>query len=130
MGHDRASSSVLLNVQCLTISTETPYPILPTRCSATNLTYCTLDILQPLSVELGPGIMGTIFDGIQRPLKTIANESGDVFIPRGVNVRALDFKKPYEFDPTNFKVSFVSLEAICLRGDVTTRYEQWNEKVV
>ena len=60
--------------------------------------------LQPLSVELGPGIMGTIFDGIQRPLKTIANESGDVFIPRGVNVHALDFKKPYTFDPTNYKV--------------------------
>lgn len=59
---------------------------------------------QPLSVELGPGIMGTIFDGIQRPLKTIANESGDVFIPRGVNVHALDFKKPYTFDPTNYKV--------------------------
>lgn len=60
-------------------------------------------------MELGPGIMGTIFDGIQRPLKTIARESGDVFIPRGVNVHALDFKKAYEFDPTSFKVGVLRL---------------------
>jgi len=33
---------------------------------------------QPLSVQLGPGIMNTIFDGIQRPLNTIAEESQDV----------------------------------------------------
>jgi hypothetical protein len=31
---------------------------------------------QPLSVELGPGLMGNIFDGIQRPLKAIAQQSG------------------------------------------------------
>ncbi|KAL5219936.1 hypothetical protein ABZP36_024649 [Zizania latifolia] len=37
--------------------------------------------VQPLSVELGPGILGNIFDGIQRPLKTIALKSGDVYIP-------------------------------------------------
>ncbi len=37
---------------------------------------------QALSVELGPGIMDTIFDGIQRPLNDIAQISGDVFIPR------------------------------------------------
>jgi V-type H+-transporting ATPase subunit A len=41
---------------------------------------------QPLSVELGPGIMGNIFDGIQRPLQTIAKATGDVFIPRGVTL--------------------------------------------
>ncbi|CAA7056706.1 unnamed protein product [Microthlaspi erraticum] len=45
---------------------------------------------KPLSVELGPGILGNIFDGIQRPLKTIARISGDVYIPRGVSVPALD----------------------------------------
>ncbi|KAI4971161.1 hypothetical protein ZWY2020_002075 [Hordeum vulgare] len=39
---------------------------------------------KPLSCELGPGILGKIFDGIQRPLKTIAIKSGDVYIPRGV----------------------------------------------
>uniref|UniRef100_A0A7R9VXR1 H(+)-transporting two-sector ATPase n=1 Tax=Chlamydomonas euryale TaxID=1486919 RepID=A0A7R9VXR1_9CHLO len=58
----------------------------------------------PLSVELGPGILNNIFDGIQRPLKAIAVASGDCFIPRGVSVPALDRKKAWEFAPTTFKV--------------------------
>jgi V-type H+-transporting ATPase subunit A len=45
---------------------------------------------QPLSVELGPGIMETIFDGIQRPLESIRVSSNDVYIPRGVDVSCLD----------------------------------------
>ena len=52
---------------------------------------------QPLSLSLGPGVMGNIFDGIQRPLETIAQLSGDCFIPRGVNVPALDIAKTWEF---------------------------------
>ena len=44
---------------------------------------------QPLSVDLGPGVMGNIFDGIQRPLKTIADVCGDCFIPRGINMPCL-----------------------------------------
>jgi len=59
---------------------------------------------KPLSVELGPGLLSTIFDGIQRPLKQIAINSGDVFIPRGVDVPALDRKKAYEFKPSKVKV--------------------------
>lgn len=59
---------------------------------------------KPLSVELGPGIMGTIFDGIQRPLKAIATGSNSCFIPRGVDVPALDRSILWEFAPTNFKV--------------------------
>lgn len=59
---------------------------------------------QPLSVELGPGIMGNIFDGIQRPLKTIATESASCFIPRGVDVPALDRKRAWEFAPKGVKV--------------------------
>lgn len=55
-------------------------------------------------MELGPGILGNIFDGIQRPLKTIAQASGDCFIPRGVNVPALDPSRQWEFHPTGFKV--------------------------
>ena len=43
---------------------------------------------QPLSVEPGPGVMGNIFDGIQRPLRKIAEVAGDCFIPRGINVPA------------------------------------------
>nr|GEX81092.1 V-type proton ATPase catalytic subunit A [Tanacetum cinerariifolium] len=54
---------------------------------------------KPLSVELGPGILGNIFDGIQRPLKTIARISGDVYIPRGVSVPALDKDILWEFEP-------------------------------
>lgn len=59
---------------------------------------------KPLSVELGPGLLSTIFDGIQRPLKAIALSSGDVFIPRGVDVPALDRKQTYEFNPRKYKV--------------------------
>ncbi|KAL6756496.1 vacuolar ATP synthase, subunit A [Haematococcus lacustris] len=59
---------------------------------------------KPLSVELGPGILNNIFDGIQRPLKQIAIASGDCFIPRGVAVPALDGSKMWEFQPTGFKV--------------------------
>lgn len=60
--------------------------------------------MQPLSVELGPGLLTTIFDGIQRPLKAIALSSGDCFIPRGVDVPALDRKKQWEFNPHKVKV--------------------------
>jgi V-type H+-transporting ATPase subunit A len=53
-----------------------------------------------LSVELGPGIMNNIFDGIQRPLESIAQASGNsIFIPRGINVSALDKDKQWEFTP-------------------------------
>ena len=54
---------------------------------------------QPLSVELGPGILSTIFDGIQRPLKVIAGLSDSVFIPKGVEVPSLDRDKKWEFVP-------------------------------
>ena len=53
----------------------------------------------PLSVELGPGILKSIYDGIQRPLGEIKLEAGD-FIPRGVDVPALDKTKEWEFKPT------------------------------
>lgn len=62
----------------------------------------------PLSVELGPGALGTIFDGIQRPLGAIAKASGDVFIPRGVDVPALDRSEAWEFEPGKIKVIFSS----------------------
>jgi len=47
---------------------------------------------KPLSVELGPGIMGTIFDGIQRPLQDIADLTASIFIPKGINTPALNKK--------------------------------------
>jgi V-type H+-transporting ATPase subunit A len=58
---------------------------------------------KPLSVELGPGIMGSIFDGIQRPLESIAQLCQSIYIPRGVNTPALDKKKNWEFEPQSFK---------------------------
>jgi len=53
---------------------------------------------KPLSVELAPGLIGQIFDGIQRPLTLIKNTSGD-FISRGVSVRPIDRKKKWHFKP-------------------------------
>jgi len=58
---------------------------------------------QALSVELGPGIMDTIFDGIQRPLNDIAALSGDCFIPRGVDIPSLNLDKQWQFTPANFR---------------------------
>lgn len=52
---------------------------------------------QPLSVELGPGILESIYDGIQRPLKVIEEKAGGVFITRGIEVPALDRKKKWDF---------------------------------
>eukprot|EP00054_Salpingoeca_dolichothecata_P003683 m.28057 g.28057 ORF g.28057 m.28057 type:complete len:608 (-) comp14069_c0_seq1:112-1935(-) len=59
---------------------------------------------KPLSVELGPGILNSIFDGIQRPLETIAKDAQSIYIPRGVNVNALDRKKKWPYKPLTFKV--------------------------
>jgi len=56
-----------------------------------------------LSVELGPGILDNIFDGIQRPLKTIKEISKSIYIPNGLNVQALDRKRMWEFAPGTFK---------------------------
>jgi V-type H+-transporting ATPase subunit A len=53
----------------------------------------------PLALELGPGILNDIFDGIQRPLARISAESGSVFIPRGIQVDNLDRKLKYEYTP-------------------------------
>lgn len=54
---------------------------------------------QPLSVLLGPGIIGKIYDGIQRPLVQMAEKSGD-FIGRGITTSPVDMKKRYKFRPS------------------------------
>jgi len=54
---------------------------------------------RPLSVELGPGLLGQIFDGIQRPLKVLELATGS-FIRRGVTAPALDRKRKWFFKPT------------------------------
>ena len=53
---------------------------------------------EPLSAELGPGLLTNIFDGIQRPLVQIKDSVGD-FITRGVDIPALDRKKKWKFKP-------------------------------
>ncbi len=52
----------------------------------------------PLSVEIGPGIIGSIFDGIQRPLENIKVLTGD-YIQRGVDVPPIPKDKKWEFKP-------------------------------
>ena len=53
----------------------------------------------PLSVELGPGMMTNIYDGIQRPLQSVYDLAGPN-IPRGIDVPALDREKKWTFTPT------------------------------
>ena len=53
---------------------------------------------EPLSVELGPGLLEAMFDGIQRPLKEYQNIAGD-FLTKGVEVAPLNRTKKWEFEP-------------------------------
>lgn len=62
---------------------------------------------EPLSVELGPGLLESMFDGIQRPLNKIMEKSGD-YINRGVQVEAINREKKWKFEPC------------CKAGDVVT----------
>ncbi|KAI1135226.1 V-type ATPase [Hypoxylon sp. FL0543] len=55
---------------------------------------------KPLSVELGPGLLHNIYDGIQRPLEKISQQSKSIYIPRGIAAPALDRSKKWEFTPT------------------------------
>lgn len=52
----------------------------------------------PLTVELGPGLLSSIFDGIQRPLEVLRSLSGD-FIARGISAKALPTDKTWQFEP-------------------------------
>ncbi|NLX62801.1 MAG: ATP synthase subunit A [Tissierellia bacterium] len=54
---------------------------------------------EPLSVELGPGLITAMFDGIQRPLDAVKDAAGD-FLTRGIEVPALDREKKWHFVPT------------------------------
>jgi len=51
---------------------------------------------QPLSVELGPGLLGSIYDGLQRPLEKLQEKTGD-FIERGETAPGIDLEKEYSF---------------------------------
>jgi V/A-type H+-transporting ATPase subunit A len=54
----------------------------------------------PMSVELGPGLIGNIYDGIQRPLQEIMETTNSNLLQRGVAVPALNRKKKWHFVPT------------------------------
>ncbi|KAI6167202.1 V-type ATPase [Pisolithus thermaeus] len=58
---------------------------------------------KPLSVELGPGLMGNIVDGIQRPLRSIQELSKSIYIPRGINTEALDRSLQWDFTPASLQ---------------------------
>ena len=68
-----------------------------------------------LSLTLGPGIIGNIFDGIQRPLESLRNISGD-FINSGENIPSISFEKRWKFIPT-IKVGD-KVEACSIIGNV------------
>ena len=55
---------------------------------------------EPLSVELGPGLLTSIYDGIQRPLPVLQDKMGD-YIERGVTAPGLDHSKKWDFVPTS-----------------------------
>ncbi|MCZ1525520.1 V-type ATP synthase subunit A, partial [Enterococcus faecium] len=55
---------------------------------------------EALSVELGPGIISQMFDGIQRPLDTFMEITQSNFLGRGVQLPALDHEKKWWFEPT------------------------------
>ena len=55
---------------------------------------------EALSVELGPGIVSQMFDGIQRPLDTFKEQTDSNFLSRGVQIPALDHTKKWWFDAT------------------------------
>ena len=72
---------------------------------------------EPLSVELGPGIIEVMFDGIQRPLDPLRVAAGD-FLERGVDLASLNREKKWQFTPT------VSLGDYLEEGDVVGTVEE------
>ena len=54
----------------------------------------------PMSVELGPGIISSIYDGIQRPLEKIKEVTGSNLLQRGVTVPSLNRETKWHFNPT------------------------------
>lgn len=61
----------------------------------------------PLSVELGPGLISSIYDGVQRPLPGLAERSGD-FISKGISIPGLDRRRKWTFTPSAQKGDVVS----------------------
>ncbi|ESS10046.1 MAG: ATP synthase archaeal, A subunit [uncultured archaeon A07HN63] len=54
---------------------------------------------EPLSVDLGPGILDAIYDGTQRPLDVLEDKMNSAFLDRGVDAPGIDLDKEWEFQP-------------------------------
>ncbi len=54
---------------------------------------------EPLSVDLGPGMLDSIYDGVQRPLDVLQDKMDSAFLDRGVDAPGIDLEKTWEFDP-------------------------------
>ncbi len=55
---------------------------------------------EPLTVDLGPGMMDAIYDGVQRPLDVLESKMNSAFLDRGVDAPGIDLEKKWEFEPT------------------------------
>jgi V/A-type H+-transporting ATPase subunit A len=77
---------------------------------------------QPLNVELGPGLIESIFDGIQRPLDKVMAKTGNL-ITRGVNIPALDRTRKWEFEAVARQGEIVSAGFLLGRVRETTLVE-------
>jgi len=73
----------------------------------------------PLSVELGPGLLSSIYDGIQRPLPVLVKRSGS-FISRGISVPGIDKEKKWDFVASAKKGDTVS------GGDIVGTVKEYN----
>ena len=71
-----------------------------------------VSLRQPLSVELGPGLLAQMFDGIQRPLDDYMKAAGSNFLKKGIDIPALNRNKRWSFTPT------VETGEIVFPGDV------------
>ncbi|WP_435359731.1 ATP synthase subunit A [Haloarchaeobius sp. DFWS5] len=54
---------------------------------------------EPLSVDLGPGMLDTIYDGVQRPLDELEEKMNSAFLDRGVDAPGIDLEKQWDFEP-------------------------------
>jgi V/A-type H+-transporting ATPase subunit A len=54
---------------------------------------------EPLTVDLGPGLLDSIYDGVQRPLDVLESKMGSAFLDRGVDAPGIDLDREWEFSP-------------------------------
>jgi V/A-type H+-transporting ATPase subunit A len=71
----------------------------------------------PLSIELGPGLLQSIYDGIQRPLDVVYARSGH-YMARGINLPGLDRKKKWEFTPNGSLKAGETVEPGDILGEI------------